>query len=41
VDPSLIGIVSKVFRFMHILDFKASIAVMSLEDLKDVLTSTN
>jgi len=30
-----------VFRFMHMLDFKASMAVMSLEDINDVLTSAN
>jgi len=33
--------VSKVFRFAHMLDFKASIAIMSLENIKDVLTSAN
>ena len=41
VDPSFVGMVSKVFRFAHMLDFKASIAVMSLEDIKDVLASAN
>ena len=40
-DPSFAGTVSKVFRFAHMLDFKASIAAMSLEDIMDVLASAN
>jgi hypothetical protein len=40
-DPIFAGIVSKVFRFARMLDFKASMAAMSLEDINDVLTSAN
>jgi hypothetical protein len=41
VDLIFVGIVSKVFKFMRMLDFMASIATMSLEDINDVLTSAN
>jgi len=40
-EPSFVGTASKVFRFAHMLDFKASVAAMSLEDIADVLTSAN
>jgi len=40
-DPSFAGMVSKVFRFAHMLDFEASMAAMSLEDINDVLASAN
>ena len=40
-EPSFVGTASKVFRFAHMLDFKASMAAMSLEDIADVLASAN
>jgi len=40
-NPIFIGMVSKVFRFARMLDFKASVAAMSLEDINDVLTNAN
>jgi len=40
-EPSFAGTASKVFRFAHMLDFEASVAAMSLEDIADVLASAD